>query len=264
MKAELRGRRLLLRAQANPRARVRLFCLPYAGGGATIFRSWSARLPATVEVVGVELPGRGALLHAAPFVRIADVVEEAVRTLQGDDDLPFALFGHSLGAIITFEMARQLRREGRRGPEILFVSAARAPHTVVRRKQLHDLADDALIAELRHLNGTPPAVLEDRDLIRLLLPRLRADFEMLETYRYTSEPPLSCAIAAFGGREDALVRPEHLAEWRQHASSGTTVDLFDGDHFFLHSSSALFPVLGDRLTEARNGGAAHASQGEYQ
>jgi medium-chain acyl-[acyl-carrier-protein] hydrolase len=228
-----------LHPRPNPHASLRLFCLPYAGGGASIFRSWPESLPLGVEVVPIELPGRETRLRERPFSRLSALVDELVEVLPPHLDRPFALFGHSMGALIGFELARALRDRGRREPTCLFVSAAGAPHTANPHPLLHAMPDDELHRHLRRLNGTPPAVLEHQELMKIFLPLLRADLEVCETYAYRPATPLAAPIFAFGGARDRLVSRERLEAWREETRSGFSHWTLPGDHFFLNSSRRL-------------------------
>jgi medium-chain acyl-[acyl-carrier-protein] hydrolase len=218
----------------NPLARLRLFCFAYAGNGAAIFRAWSDGLPGDVEVCPVQLPGRGTRLMEAPFTRLSPLVQALAQALAPLLDKPCAFFGHSLGALIGFELARELRRRSGAGPDHLFVSAARAPQIAPRDRPLHDLPESELLAELRQLNGSPQAVLEDQELMELLLPAVRADFAVCETYAYVSEPPLACSISGFGGEQDRRVAQRDLDSWRDQTSARFSLRMFPGDHFFLN------------------------------
>ena len=221
------------------RARLRLFCFPYAGGGSSIFRTWPKCLPETIAVCPVELPGRGARLREAPRTRLADLVGEMAEGLSPYLDRPFAFFGHSMGALLGFELARTLRRMGGPLPRHLFVSGHRAPQIPDPGPHVHALPEPAFVAELRRLGGTPPAVLEHEELMQLLLPILRADFALVETYAYAPESPLSCPITALGGREDPEAGPGDLAAWRDQTTGDFSLRMLPGDHFFVHTAQPL-------------------------
>ncbi|HYP25227.1 MAG TPA: thioesterase II family protein [Blastocatellia bacterium] len=223
----------------NPSASVRLFCFPYAGGTAAGFRKWPAGLPNSVEVWSVQYPGRGSRIRESPFTRIAPLVDAAAEALMPYMDSPFAFFGHSMGAVVAFELSRILRRELSRTPLHLFVSGRRAPQVVDDTDEIYKLPDDEFVEELRRLNGTPAEVLEHKELMQLMLPLLRADFEAIGTYEYREEPPLACPISAFGGLEDQDVSRDNLAAWRSQTTSSFSVRMMPGDHFFLHSGEPL-------------------------
>jgi medium-chain acyl-[acyl-carrier-protein] hydrolase len=230
----------ITRRKPSPQARLRLFCFPYAGGGVSIFRAWSDGLPADVEVCPVQLPGRGTRLMEPPFTRLSPLIEALTQALFPLLDKPFAFFGHSLGALVSFELARQLRRQYAVQPVRLFISADRAPQIPNRDPPIHSLSEGEFLVELRRLNGTPREVLEDEELRQIMLPLLRADFAVYETYGYRTEPPLNCPISAFGGLQDHRVNRGDLEAWRDQTSVSFSLRMFPGDHFFLNTT---LPVL---------------------
>jgi medium-chain acyl-[acyl-carrier-protein] hydrolase len=217
----------------DPKTQLRLFCFPYAGAGALIFRKWSDALPRDIEVCPIQLPGRGTRLIEPPFTRLPCLVEALARALDPLLDKPFAFFGHSLGALIAFELARQIRRQYGVHPVRLFASAGRAPQIPHRAAPINTLPDGEFLAELRRLNGTPRELLDHEELMEVMLPILRADFALYETYLYSSEPPLNCPISAFGGLQDRRVSASDLEAWRSQTSAPFSLRMFPGDHFFL-------------------------------
>lgn len=227
------------RPVANPHARIRLFCFPYAGGGASLYRTWSEGLPVEVEVCLVHLPGRESRLAEQPFTRLPALIDVLGAAIQPYRDLPTAFFGYSMGALIGFELARYLRRENGQVPEWLFLAAHRAPHLPDPNPELHYLSEEAFIEELRQLGGTPPSILDNVELIRLLLPMLRADFALCEAYTYSPEQPLTCPISVFGGLDDDRVSREDLMTWREQTRGPFLLRMFPGDHFFLHTAGDL-------------------------
>ena len=224
--------------ELTPHAELRLFCLPYAGGSAVAFQSWKRLAPRQIEVHPLELPGRGTRGREAPLRRLAPLVRELANTVEASLDRPYALFGHSLGGLVAFELARDLRARGCPAPEHLFVSATAAPGTPRTWPLIHCAPDAAVKQELRVLGGTPPELLDNDELMELVLPVLRADFSVIETYEYREEPPLAVPITVFGGRSDPVVTPASLAGWRQHSSAACRLRLFPGGHFFVHSATA--------------------------
>src|SRR5437763_15337105 len=167
----------LVSRKPNPRARVRLFCFPYAGGGDSVFRAWQKGLSEAIEVCPVQLPGRGARISEPPFTELSPLVRAAAQALAPHLDKPFAFFGHSMGALICFELARHLRKDGGPQPVHLFVSGRCGPQTP-REPFAGDLPDSEFQEMLRRYNGTPEEVLENRELMELLLPAVRADFAL--------------------------------------------------------------------------------------
>lgn len=239
---------LVTRPQINHRARLRLFCFPYAGGSSFTYRPWMADLPQTVELCPIELPGRGTQIKSPALTQLKPLVKAIAHHLQPYLDKPFAFFGHSLGGIVAFETVRLLRRDYGLTPVYLFVSGSRAPHLPSKAAPIHDLPEDEFIAELRRLNGTPEAVFQNLELMELLLPILRTDFALLETYAYVPEAKLECPIAAFGGWQDSEVSQADLAAWQEQGSAHFSLEMFSGDHFFLHSAqSLLLKSISDKL-----------------
>ncbi|TMC11065.1 MAG: thioesterase [Chloroflexi bacterium] len=228
-------------------ARVTLFCLPFAGGGAGAFREWPDLLPDDVEVCPVHLPGREARFAEPPIDDVGALVGPLLLGLTPHLDGPFALYGHSMGGLIAFELADRLRRRGV-APAWFFASGVRGPHRPRRAEPRHGLPDDQFLAAVRQLNGTPPELLANPEILELLLPMLRSDFRLAETYRYLPRPPLDCPVVAFGGRDDPDVSVEDLEAWRQQAAGHFEVHVLPGDHFFLGSARAdLLRIIGERL-----------------
>ncbi|MEA2792145.1 MAG: hypothetical protein QOG73_4551 [Acetobacteraceae bacterium] len=217
--------------QSNPAAALRLFCFPYAGGSAAVYRNWTD-LPPEIEVCPVQLPGRDERFREPAFTRADALCDALVVALADYLDRPFAIFGHSMGAIIAHEFTRRLQARGL-APRHLFVSGQRAPHIPLRRPRSFDLPDPAFKNRLRELNGTPEEVLQDVELMELLLPRLRGDFELSETYTCAYDMPLSCPITAFGGAQDHEVSETDLAAWRHLTTSAFDIAVFPGGHFYL-------------------------------
>ncbi|GAA4669940.1 alpha/beta fold hydrolase [Streptomyces chumphonensis] len=219
------------RAGAAP---LRMFCLPYAGGSARMYADWERHLPAFVQVVPVEPPGRGSRVSEPPHTRLEPLVDELLPRVLAAGDAPYALFGYSLGALVAFELARVLERRHRRPPVHLFVGAFRAPHLPRTAVPDHDLPEPQFRERLRAFNGTPEDVLADESLMELLVPILRADLAVADTYRHRPDRPLTCPITAFAGSDDAEVPVGSVARWRRHTHAGFTLKVLEGDHFFLH------------------------------
>jgi len=226
-------------SRPRPQAKLRLFCFPYSGAGANVFYQWSNILPPAIEVCAVQYPGRGTRMSEPPITRMADLVQALSPLFPAFFDKPFAFFGHSLGAVAAFELARALRRHYDALPVHLIVSGHSAPQIPDRRPPIHNLPDEAFIAELRKLNGTPEEVLQNQELVSLLLPILRADFELSETYVYQPDEPLATPLAAFGGLGDPFINREELEAWEIHTTAGFRLRMFPGDHFYLNTNRAL-------------------------
>jgi medium-chain acyl-[acyl-carrier-protein] hydrolase len=229
----------VIRYEPNPHARFRLFCLPYAGGGPHIFCGWSEGLPKEVEVCPIQLPGRGSRIKETPFTNLVQLVGHLAQGLLPLMDKPFAFFGHSMGALISFELARQLRRERRVGPAVLFVASRRAPQLPQSSPQMHRLSDAGFIQALRFLGGMPEALFNQPELLQLVLPILRADVTLVETYVYQHEDPLDCPISAFAGKLGTDVSRYELESWRKQTSQSFNLEMFPSNHFFLIDDRAL-------------------------
>jgi surfactin synthase thioesterase subunit len=227
----------------NPRASLRLFCFPYAGGGTAPYRPWGDVLPRNVEVCPIQLPGREMRIKQAAFSDVFALVEALVPNIVPFLDRPFALFGHSMGALVAFELARTLTRDHHPLPERLFVSARVAPSVQLKSAPINKLPDDELIREIVQLNGTDKDVVGQTELMKLVLPTLRADLALHEEYRYSDGVLLECPIVAFGGLQDFKVSAEDLDAWRNHTGGPFTKRMLAGDHFFISAPQSSFVSL---------------------
>jgi surfactin synthase thioesterase subunit len=231
--------------------RLQLFCFPYAGGGASAFRGWADGLGPDLDVCAIQLPGRERRLREQPLRCAEQAVEILVDVLRPCLDRPFAFFGHSMGAILAYEVARAVAMTGGMEPRALFVSGRRAPHLPPRKRDLHNLPRDELIAELKTLNGTPLELFAHEDLVDLFMSTLRSDFELVETYRKREGSLLSCPVIAMGGCSDPDVPPQDLAAWYTVTTGPFNTMLFEGDHFYLNQTrKGLLDALKSRLMMA--------------
>lgn len=227
---------------AQPQAKLNLFCFPYAGGSAQIFRNWRQAFPAPpgVQVWAIQYPGRAVRMQEPSLTDCSLMIERLMPALLPLLlTKPFALFGHSMGAILAFELTRALRRKHGLSPLHLFVSGRRAPQVKADEPVTYDMPEAEFIERLRELKGTPAEVLEHEELLQLMLPILRADFQLIETYNYRDEPPLQCPISVYGGLEDTEVEQEHLSAWCEQTVATCSLKMFEGDHFFLHTAQPL-------------------------
>lgn len=221
--------------QSRPEAHLRLFCFPYAGGGASVYRPWPAGLPDGVEVVGVQPPGRESRWREEPFRSLEPMADEVAEALVPHLGRSFAFFGHSLGAVLAFEVTRRLLKNGNPRPRHLFVSGRPAPRVPREEPPIHELPREEFLEELRRYSGTPEEVLQNQELMDLLEPLLRADFAVSETYAYSPiEEPLPVPLTVLGGVADDEVPPENLEPWRLETRGPFQKHLLDGGHFFLH------------------------------
>lgn len=223
------------RPVARPRAR--LFCFPYAGANAMVFRTWPADLPPDVELCVAQLPGRGPRLREPSITRIEPLAEALGQALE-PSPVPFAVFGHSMGGLVAFTLCRWLRARGWPAPMHLFVSGRRAPQIPDSFPPAAELTDAYIVARLRRYGGTPEEILAEPELLQLLLPIFRADFELIGAHRHVSEEPLEVPLTALGGREDEQAAPAQLDGWREHTRGPFALRVFEGGHFFVHTAQA--------------------------
>jgi surfactin synthase thioesterase subunit len=229
-------------------AALRLFCFPHVGAGSSAFNLWQpACMPGNVELWTVRLPGREQRLSEKPFRRMEPLVEALYEAMAPQLSGRFAFYGHSLGAVVAFEMARKIRRQGGQGPIRLLVSAHTAPQVGLSRPPFHTLPDKEFVDALRRLAGTPQEALENEDLMGLMMAALRADFEVDETYSYEEGPPLECPISAFGGIDDPDVSQADLEAWRTQTSQQFSLHMMEGDHFFIFRSPEFLARLSQEL-----------------
>lgn len=234
--------------KSNPGASLRLFCFPYAGGGGLAYRPWVDALPASVEVCVINLPGRGSRPREASYTRIEPLVENLSDAFLTVLDRPYAFFGHSMGALVSFECARRLRGATKWSLEHLFVSGSAAPQLPITREPVHTLPTPELIERLRTLEGTPREILEHEELMEMMLPILRADFSICDTYKYEPGLPLDCPLSALGGLGDLDIPREKLEAWETQTTNSFKVRMFQGGHFFLHSARPLLlRILSEEL-----------------
>lgn len=234
-------------AVPRSQARIRLLCFPFAGAGTLAFRTWPYNLPDFIEVCAVQLPGREKRLDDKPYIDVATLVKDLAAVLPPLLERPYALFGHSMGALIAFELARELARRGEPEPRHFFVSGRRAPH-IPDTSLLHPLDDEAFRVGLKRFKGMSEKLFSNDKLMSFFLPTLRADFTLFETHRLEPGEPLSCPMSIFGGREDVEATPELLAGWQEHTTGGSSLRLFPGDHFFLRSSQdELLAAIAEKL-----------------
>lgn len=233
----------------RPAARLRLFCFPHAGGGASTYRHWPAALPESIDVCPVQPPGRENRIREEPCSTMDELVAAADGALAPLLDRPFALFGHSLGATVAYEWAQRLERRGAPAPRMLLASARAAPTAPLRFEPMFDLPLDAFKSRLAELAGTPAEILDNEEMMEILLPMLRADFEIHDTYRWRERPPLRCPIRVFGGRDDPAVSREELDAWHQVTTAPVAVEILPGDHFSLLADGTLLDRVADALAD---------------
>jgi medium-chain acyl-[acyl-carrier-protein] hydrolase len=227
-----------------PEAEVRLLCLPHAGAGATVYRAWATGLPREIGVCPVQPPGREKRRGEPALDTVDDVVRPLAREVLETVKAPYAIFGHSTGALCTFELVREIRRLGGPQPEHLFVAGRRAPQQPMERTVLRGLPVEELADVLRRLGGTPDEVLADHDVLRMIQPLLVADFAVNEDYVYRPEPPLDTPITAFAATRDLGASVEQLDAWRHQTTERFALHVLDGGHFAVFDHA---PVVRRRI-----------------
>jgi medium-chain acyl-[acyl-carrier-protein] hydrolase len=248
--------RWIVRYRQNEQARLRLFCFPYAGGGASIFRPWVDALPPEVEICGIQLPGRESRLGEQAYTRLTPLIQALEGAISPYLDRPFAFYGHSMGALLSFELARQLRRTQDKLPVCIYLAAYRAPQLPNPNIKIYHLPSEVFKVVLR-ADGIPDTILKNEELMQAILPTLRADFELCDTYEFRDEPPLACPFLIFGGLEDVRVRAADLEAWPVHSSAECHLSMLPGSHFFLHSAQDLLLTEISQDLAARLPASAH-------
>jgi medium-chain acyl-[acyl-carrier-protein] hydrolase len=234
-------RSLYLSYRPDPFERIRLFCFPNAGGGVSTLHNWLRQMPAGIHVCPIQLPGRENRRTEAPFTQLSLLAPMLADALEPEINVQYALFGHSLGAIVAFEVARELRRRGAPLPRHLFVAARKAPSLSDPVLKVGEMPEAQLIASLTsRYNAIPEAILADKELLALFMPVLRADLEMMETYEFIDGDPLDCPISAFGGLEDAGNPQAQIERWRSFTTAAFSLRMYPGGHFFPRTSQQAF------------------------
>lgn len=245
----------------SEKAAMRLFCFPFAGGGTTAFRGWVEALPQGVALCPVRLPGRESRLAEPAFRDMTALAAALAEAVPPYLDRPFAFYGHSMGAAVSFELTRLLIAKGLSAPVALFVSGARAPHLRKDWVPPPEPSEEDFLRELERLEGIPPEVRHNKELLAVVLPALRADATLYRNYVYQGPVPLDCPIFAYGGREDPNIRPAHLEAWQQETSGPVRVRLFPGGHFFFQTAQREFlAALAEDLAAVLRPSQTHAAQ----
>ena len=234
--------------QPRPRAALRLFCLPFAGAGASVYRTWPQALPDSIEVRAVQLPGRESRMREPRAASAAALARAIADALEPCFDRPFALFGYSLGALLAFETARELRRRGAPQPACLFAAARHAPQLSAVHPPMGRLPPARFIEEIEHYYQPEDAAWRMPELREIILPILRDDVCLADAYEYTHEAPLACPIEVFIGAQDRSVPAANAQAWREQTARGFSLHTLPGGHFFVHTAlPQLLEIVGRRL-----------------
>ena len=226
---------LFLVPKPNVTSKVRLFCFPYAGGGVGTYLPWADKLPSFVELIAVQPPGRAARISEKPYSDMRDLINYLIKYAHYFSEKPYVLFGHSLGAKVAYELSATLTRLGYEQPRHLIISGSGAPHIPSMREPLSKLPEREFMEKLAQLNGTPKEILENKELMSLLSPLIRADFNIADTYK-PELTPIPTPITVLGGTEDTGVTEELREGWFDLTSNPKEMHCIEGDHFFVEQN----------------------------
>jgi medium-chain acyl-[acyl-carrier-protein] hydrolase len=229
--------------KTHPSNPLRIFCFHYAGGSMSVYRTWSEHIK-NADLVTIQLPGRENRFTEALITEMDLIIDNLYENFSDFDNKPYVFFGHSLGALIAFEFAKKLQKQGPLGLKHLIVSGSRAPHLPIRRRLIYNLPDQELFSEIQKYNGIPENLLAEKDLLmNIMLPIIRADFTISDIYQCSTETKLKIPITVFGGRDDDTFPFEDLLQWKLHTDT-FDYQSFAGNHFFIKSS---FPEVIDNI-----------------
>jgi medium-chain acyl-[acyl-carrier-protein] hydrolase len=231
--------------------KANLFCFPYAGGGVVAYHAWKNLLHPDIALLRMQLPGRETRLREKPFTAFFPLIKALISAIAPWLDSPFVFYGHSLGALIAFEVARMLRDLGKPLPFHLFISSFRAPHLPDPDQMISKLPENQFIECLKQYDGIAPAIVTNSELMEIYLPILKADFSILSSYHYTQKAPLPCPITAFAGLSDPKISAEEIAEWQDHTTGRYNSHFFPGGHFFINESQSEMLAHMNRYLEQR-------------
>jgi surfactin synthase thioesterase subunit len=245
--------RWCLRFSRSSDPSLRLFCFPFAGSSASIFRSWIDELPEEVEVLAIQLPGRENRMREQCMRDMDEIIGKLELEIHSCLDLPFVFFGHSLGSLIAYELLYRLEASGRYRAEMFFASGSPAPHTFLSRAEPRRLTQDQILLDLRKISPTHSLILDDRKVLALMLPRLQADFEIYTNYRYRETAPLQCPIVAIRGATDDYISRQSQLEWKRHTDRQFSFHTIPGPHLFMvDSPGALIALVNTYLAPILN------------
>lgn len=236
----------------NREAKIRLFCFPYGGGGATFFYPWAFKLSSLAELVAIQLPGHETRFDEPLLYDKEEIINELLKAFINYNDKPYIFFGHSLGALISFELIKALRKAEYFSPSHLIVSGRRAPHISSRMLPIHHLPDKEFLEKILRYDGLTQEMLGNEDLMKLILPVLRADFKVSETYKYVPDLPFDFDITAMGGTGDLTTFEEDIKEWESHTSRRFKYFSYSGNHFFIKPNEEIILSRINKIIESFN------------
>lgn len=219
------------KSQGGSKGKICVFGFPHSGGGASIFKAWNEYLPENIEFIPVQFPGRETRIREEFITDMDTLSSKIVEAILEYYSGPIGLFGHSLGGAVAFDVGRKLERL-ERSPLRIFISACSFPSPENRQSSLHQLDEQALLDNLRDYRGTPAEIIENKELLSFVLPRIRADFKVFETFVLEKNFPQNFSISVFFGEDDNIAKAEKMKEWQQASVSPVSIDMIEGDHFF--------------------------------
>ncbi len=237
MATEVNSDRWFLCPEPNPKAKMRIFCLHYAGGGASMYHSWKKAFSDDVELWAIQLPGRESRYSEPRIQSLSDLVKMIVDVLQPLVDKPFAIFGYSMGALLAFEITRELRSRGEPQPVHLFLASATAPHLPKVYPPLAQLPEDELIDQVRYYFQPPEEIWQNAELLELILPILRDDLSVIESHQHVEQKRLDCSIDVYIGLNDRSAPVNDAQAWSEYSNTTFQLTGFQGGHFFWETES---------------------------
>lgn len=235
-------------------AKLKLFLLPYAGGSTAVYYRWAKYFGDDIEIFPVELSGRGKRFDERLYENFNSIVDDITgMVIKQIQDSKYAIFGHSMGSLLTFGVCKKLIGEGYEEPVHVFVSGRYPPHVKNERKIYH-LPDQEFIDEIIKLGGSDKALFENKELLAIFLPILRADYKIIETYDYQEDEfKLNCGITAFHGKNDPNVSFESMLEWRSYTKKPFSIYQYEGDHFFINKfTEEIIQIIKDKVEYLNN------------
>lgn len=219
--------------KSNPMCSVRLVCFPYAGGSSSIYSNWWKYLPSNIEVVAIQLPGRGTRISEKSLTSVKEIIDDLMESIISISDKPLVFFGHSMGGLVSFELARKLQEENHIIPKHLIVSAKQAPHIInANRDKIHKLPDADFINKIKEYEGTPNEMIDNEIFLSYFVPMLRADFAVSENHTLNSEVKFKNSITVMGANDDPFADIHRLSEWSRYTEKECDLHEYTGGHFY--------------------------------
>ncbi|MBC2578803.1 thioesterase II family protein [Clostridium sp. DJ247] len=228
--------------------KVKLFCIPHAGGSAAVYSKWKKYINPSIEICPIELAGRGKRFNENLYNNINEIVEDIYEIIKNNLQTDYAFFGHSMGSLIAYELTYHIMKLKNKSPKHIFFSGKKAPHIMYKNRLIHTLSDIEFKNRILEFSGTPKEVFENRDMLNIFAPILRADLGIFETYKYVEKHcKLDCNITIINGKNDDLTIND-ISGWKQHTSKSCSIYLFNGGHFYLNENlEALISIINTTL-----------------